>query len=343
MLQPKVAAKVACKRRRNIVKSKHKGGDFTELGKRIAKLRQDAGFSQEKLAEMLDVSRQAVTKWESGKSNPDTENLLRLAEIFGCSIDELCGKTAPEKPKGKIRPVSHILAALSVIIVAAYCVIGGITETFDGELLILLLILAFPMHVVLHLIFWGMVKSGEFSMLAGYDSNVKYDTEGMKRYIAELDFLLGFEAVSFLLIIAATALFLPEAEIQPVLLFGYIISFITGIFFMGYRFGDGIYLDSKDAENAKRSFPSSVIMVAMILLSCGALILAFELKGFENNSVKSFPLLGMMFLSIILTLTGYFNESKRLKKADEHAPLFGKTFIVLNVLALAAMVLMAVI
>ena len=53
------------------------------LGEKILDLRKRKGISQEKLAELLDISRQAVTKWESGKGNPDTENLIRLSEIFG--------------------------------------------------------------------------------------------------------------------------------------------------------------------------------------------------------------------------------------------------------------------
>ena len=60
------------------------------IAKRISEIRKQSGISQEKLAELVGVSRQAVTKWESGKANPDTENLLRLAEIFGVSVDELC-------------------------------------------------------------------------------------------------------------------------------------------------------------------------------------------------------------------------------------------------------------
>lgn len=312
-----------------------------EIGKRIAKLRQEAGLSQEKLAEMLGISRQAVTKWESGKGNPDTENLIRLSEIFGCSLDELCGKIPQEKPEGKIHPFSHILALFSVLTVAAYCIIGGITGKFDGETLIMLLILAFPMHLFLHLIFWGMVKSGEFSMLAGFDSEIKYDTENLKRYVAGMDFMLGFETASYLFMMTSVSLIVPEFEIQYFLLLGYIISFVAGIFFMGYKFGDKIYLYPEDAARAKRGFPSSVILMVMIFLSVGAFILFFELKGYQNNTAGPFPMLGMMFASVGFSLGGYLSEEKRLKKSDEHAPLFGKPFIVLNLLALLSMVLMA--
>ena len=46
-------------------------------------------MSQEKLAELVGVSRQAVTKWETDQSAPSTEKLFKLAEIFGTSVDLL--------------------------------------------------------------------------------------------------------------------------------------------------------------------------------------------------------------------------------------------------------------
>ena len=312
-----------------------------DFGKKLSELRRQNGISQEKLAEMVGVSRQAVTKWESGKSNPDTENLIRLAEIFGISLDELCLGEIPKKPEAKIHIGGHILALLSILIVAAYCVIGGITGNFNGEILILLIILAVPMHCFTHLIFWGMVKSGEFSMLAGYDSSVKYDTENMKRYVAGIDFMTGFETVSYLFIISATALIVPEMEIYGILLVGYIISYVAGIFFIGYKYGDKIYYNPEDAKTAKRGLPSSVILMILLLASVFWFMLLFELKGYKNNTLTPFPMLGLMFVSVGFALAGYLFESKRLKKADEHAPLFGKHFIVLNLLALCAMVLMA--
>lgn len=59
------------------------------LAERIQEQRKRCGMSQEKLAELVGVSRQAVTKWESGQSAPNTENLFRLAEIFGVTVDLL--------------------------------------------------------------------------------------------------------------------------------------------------------------------------------------------------------------------------------------------------------------
>ena len=59
------------------------------LADKIIELRKKNGWSQEELAEMLDVSRQSVSKWESAQSIPDMNKILKLSEIFGVSTDFL--------------------------------------------------------------------------------------------------------------------------------------------------------------------------------------------------------------------------------------------------------------
>lgn len=59
------------------------------LADKIIFLRKKSGWSQEELAEQLDVSRQSVSKWESGASVPDLDKIVRLSEIFGVSTDYL--------------------------------------------------------------------------------------------------------------------------------------------------------------------------------------------------------------------------------------------------------------
>ena len=82
-------------------------------------LRRKAKLSQEKLAEDLNVSRQAVTKWESGQALPDLLNLKNIAIFFGVTMDELLGddkitnSTSFEK---KIKDLPLYLFAIIVII-----------------------------------------------------------------------------------------------------------------------------------------------------------------------------------------------------------------------------------
>lgn len=62
------------------------------IGEKISILRHDCGMSQDELAEKLDVSRQSVSKWESGKAIPDSNKVLAIAELFGVSTDFLLRK-----------------------------------------------------------------------------------------------------------------------------------------------------------------------------------------------------------------------------------------------------------
>ena len=61
------------------------------IAEKLKQLRVDSGMSQEKLAEKLMVSRQAVSKWENGEALPDMENMIALARLYSTSLDELAG------------------------------------------------------------------------------------------------------------------------------------------------------------------------------------------------------------------------------------------------------------
>lgn len=59
------------------------------IGKRLSELRIENHLTQEELAERLDVSRQAISKWESDKAIPNIEKLLKISELYGVSVDFL--------------------------------------------------------------------------------------------------------------------------------------------------------------------------------------------------------------------------------------------------------------
>ena len=62
------------------------------FAERLKTLRTEHGFSQEYVAEQLGVSRQAVSKWETGASEPSTANLRALAALYQVSMDDLVGR-----------------------------------------------------------------------------------------------------------------------------------------------------------------------------------------------------------------------------------------------------------
>lgn len=59
------------------------------LGDKLSKLRKENNYTQEQLADVLGVSRQAVSKWESDITYPETEKLIRISKLFHCTTDYL--------------------------------------------------------------------------------------------------------------------------------------------------------------------------------------------------------------------------------------------------------------
>ncbi len=97
-----------------------------ELADRLQQLRKGANFSQEQLSDMLDISRQAISKWESGQATPDIQNVIKLCEIYKVSADYiLTGKETttptptptplPTANKGMSKELKTALAVLMVV------------------------------------------------------------------------------------------------------------------------------------------------------------------------------------------------------------------------------------
>lgn len=75
------------------------------LGNRISQLRKEKGLTQEELAQFLDVSPQAVSKWENDLTCPDISSLPKLAQILGVSVDTLLSGKA--EPMAQLVPVEQ--------------------------------------------------------------------------------------------------------------------------------------------------------------------------------------------------------------------------------------------
>lgn len=107
------------------------------IGTRISELRKQNNYSQEYIAEQLDISRQAVSKWEKDLTSPDTGNLIKLAELLGSSVEFLAtgrdGEPAvpyvvmqPGQSKKLTKQQKIRFAIASVVAVIFMCTMGGI-------------------------------------------------------------------------------------------------------------------------------------------------------------------------------------------------------------------------
>lgn len=125
------------------------------LGEKIAKQRKELNYTQEQLADILGVSRQSISKWESDIAYPETDKLIELGKLFDCSMDyllkedvtekkgaqasgftekveEISRKVMTEKNKGKVKKILKIIgiilaAVLAVDIISMilyFCILG---------------------------------------------------------------------------------------------------------------------------------------------------------------------------------------------------------------------------
>lgn len=94
-----------------------------KIAAQICRLRTAAGMSQEELASLLEVSRQSVSKWETGASVPDVEKLIKLAQLFGVTLDELVTGVRPEpvEVRNSLTPAKFLGVALEIL--AVLCVV----------------------------------------------------------------------------------------------------------------------------------------------------------------------------------------------------------------------------
>lgn len=101
------------------------------IGERLLKLRKERNLSQEELANVLDVSRQTISKWETDQSSPDFDKIIPLCEFFGITSDELLTGNSNIKEAKKenvksnfarniaVAVMLYIFAIITIIIFAA--------------------------------------------------------------------------------------------------------------------------------------------------------------------------------------------------------------------------------
>ena len=108
------------------------------LGQNIARLRAQKNLSQGDLADALEVSRQSVSKWETDASIPELDKLLRLAELFGVTVDYLLSSHDGWEPPKEEKPEEEA-PKYSVDIIIAIAILGIWTMSLTAFVVLWLL------------------------------------------------------------------------------------------------------------------------------------------------------------------------------------------------------------
>lgn len=129
------------------------------IGERILKLRKEAKLSQEDVANKLNVSRQTISKWETGESTPDFDKIVPLCELFNITTDELIKGVKSEKEKNinnsfsKVKTAKVVASCVFLYFIAIiWVIIGETIEKLNDEIMIsiFLLICAIPTCILIY-------------------------------------------------------------------------------------------------------------------------------------------------------------------------------------------------
>lgn len=290
-----------------------------QLGENITRFRKEKGLSQEKVAEYMGVSRQAVTKWESNSSKPSSDNLIKLAELFDIKVDVLLGNNEFDNMKlssnTTTSKVPWVFIGVSVACVIAYIVVGSLLNIFSFGTLICMFIICFPIQMFLHIYFSNAVNNDSFTGIAGFDEKIEYNYDEVKKLLLQMDLHIGMSSSVYVFLMCALGCSqLNISWINALLLTMYILNFITIILFNNYKFIDRIYCNEVDKKRAIKGIPIIITYFVQILLGMGITIMVFEMKGIENNTAPAMQVGGLLLVGLLFATIGFFVESNNINK-----------------------------
>ena len=290
-----------------------------QLAENLMYYRKKKGLSQEKIAEYLEISRQAVTKWETNTSKPNSANLIKLAQLFEVDVDTLLGNEDGEKSSTQgevsIGKMSWVFIGISVLCILAYIIQSVLTDIFSVGIFICMFILCIPIQLFLHIYFSNAIKNNSFNGIAGFDDKIEYNIFEVKKLLVQIDLHIGIMSTVFIFLLCViNGVNLKMQWFNGVLIVAYILNFITSIEMSNYKMIDKIYRREDDRKRAKRSIPVTGIFSLILCAGIGMAVIVFETKGIENNTLPAMKICGLLLLGIVSATTGFLFENNKIKK-----------------------------
>lgn len=241
------------------------------FGKNIYKLRKERGWTQAELADRLGVTNQAVSKWETGESLPDSALLMPLSELFGTTIDELF--------KGS--PAANDSNAKAENRAAEDCSAGNYSaENRSGEV--------------------GGAKEDKDELISDKPN------EWRSRFAVLLSVGLCLIFAGILAIILFGAFAEHLAEYGLVLMFAFFAAGVAIIVYAGIK--DSLYFLNVKSEEWKpviAAFAKGIsIGVALCILAAAAFVFGMTMKGSADGSLIMLAsvIIGFVFVAAAVTL-----------------------------------------
>ncbi|MCI8799918.1 MAG: helix-turn-helix transcriptional regulator [Lachnospiraceae bacterium] len=290
-----------------------------QLAENLMYYRKKKGLSQEKVSEYLDVSRQAVTKWEANTSRPTSDNLIKLAQLFEVDVDTLLGNGDREKSSTQgeisIGKMPWVFVGISVLCILAYIIYSTLTNIFSIGVCICMFISCIPIQLFLHIYFSNAIKNDSFNGIAGFDDGIEYNICEVKKLLVQIDLHIGILSTVYIFLLCVINGVNPKTQwFNGILIVVYILNFITSIEMSNYKMTDKIYRKEEDRKRAGRRIPVTVIYTLILCVGIGITGIVFEAKGIENNTLPAMKICGLLILGIMSATIGFLFENNKIKK-----------------------------
>ncbi|MCI9083686.1 MAG: helix-turn-helix transcriptional regulator [Lachnospiraceae bacterium] len=304
------------------------------VGEKLKECRTERQWSQQELAEQLHVTRQAVSNWERDKTLPDVYMIKEIAAVFDMTLDEYMENT--RQAEVKMPKLPGRLTAATAAVIFLYLIIGAITGKIMVDLVVGMAVISIFCQMFVHLYLSGAVKSGNFSMLAGYDSKVEYRVEEVKKVLIQMDVHNSCSAFGAVLLLGLCGFLEQElgGTVCVCVILSYCIDLTLAICFINYRNIERTMVREKDQKTAKAGYLSLCWYLGWIFAWIGATFAKFELKSIENNSQEAVGYLVWIFLFLLIATAELFYEQHRAKKEVEAERKYkaGKAFWISSLL-----------
>ena len=291
------------------------------LSENLYNLRKIKNISQEELAEKLNVSRQAVSKWESGNGYPETEKIISICEIFDCSMDELVkGKISQDIKSDKnnydlvMTKTSRGIAlgiALILIGVSVMMTILGFASEGNEEKLALIGVVAVLIGVVfaVPLFILNGTKIENFKKKNPTVANVYSEEElekGNSKYTCLLAVGISIILLGVVVMMALLGFNVLGENTFPVAILLYFVTIGASLIVYSGKMKDKFDIEKYNKENSEEykkedEKVGKICGVIMILATMIFLVWGFTLNMWYINWIV-FPIGGMLcgITSIIL-------------------------------------------
>ena len=284
------------------------------LSDNLQNLRKIKNMSQEELAEKLNVSRQAVSKWESGNGYPETEKIISICEIFDCSMDELVkGKITEDVKKekneydsvmSKIAKSTSFAIGLILLGVSIMLTILGLAPNEQAEdqyaligvvMILIGVVFAVPMFIINGTMIDDFKKKNP--VMANVYSEDEVDN-GKAKYTKTMAIGISIILVGVVIMMAMYASKVFEESVMPVAALMYFVTVGVTIIVYSGQMQEKYDIEKYNRENSpeykeKEDKVGKICGVIMLLATIIYLVWGFCFSGWEIGWIV-FPVGGIL-------------------------------------------------